>query len=104
MARRQGRGRRVDVPAPDYVFEWTAPAAGAYTIDLGGSDYDTVLYVQDAACGGDELACNDDSIGLQSAVNVNLAADQTVVFVVSGYSGDTGNLSLIHISEPTRPY
>lgn len=85
---------QVDVPAPDYVFEWTAPAAGAYTIDLGGSDYDTVLYVQDAACGGDELACNDDSIGLQSAVNVNLAADQTVVFVVSGYSGDTGNFTL----------
>lgn len=85
---------QVDVPAPDYVFEWTAPAAGAYTIDLDGSDYDTVLYVQDASCGGDEIACNDDSIGLQSAVDVNLAANQTVVFVVSGYSGDTGNFTL----------
>jgi hypothetical protein len=85
---------QVDVPAPDYVFEWTAPAAGAYTIDLAGSDYDTVLYVQDAACGGDELACNDDSIGLASLVDVNLAADQTVVIVISGYSGSVGNFTL----------
>lgn len=85
---------QVDVPAPDYVLEWTAPAAGAYTIDLEGSDYDTVLYVQDAACGGDELACNDDAIGLQSSVGVNLAANQTVVFVVSGYSGSVGNFTL----------
>jgi hypothetical protein len=53
-----------------------------------------VLYVQDAACGGDEIACNDDSIGLQSAVDVNLAANQTVVFVVSGYSGNIGNFTL----------
>ncbi len=84
----------VDEAAPDYVFEWTAPADALYTFDLGGSDYDTVMYVQEAACGGAELACNDDSIGLQSSVSLNLDQDQTVVVVVSGYSGDSGNFAL----------
>jgi hypothetical protein len=83
-----------DGTSPDFVFEWTAPAAGNYVIDMVGSDYDTFLMVQDLACGGAELACNDDSIGLISQVNVNLAADQTVMIVASGYSGNTGNFQL----------
>ncbi len=84
----------VDGNAPDYAFEWTAPAAAQYTFDLVGSDYDTVLYVQDAACGGNELGCNDDAVGLQSVVSVNLAQDQTVVLVISGWNGGAGNFVL----------
>jgi hypothetical protein len=83
-----------DSSSPDYVFEWTAPADDTYTIDTVGSDYDTFLLVQDAACGGTELACNDDSIGLLSQVSVDLVADQTVMIVVSGFSGSVGNFEL----------
>lgn len=83
-----------DGDAPDYTFEFTAPDTASYTFDLGGSDYDTYLYVQDMACNGLELACNDDFIGLQSQVSVNLVQDQTVVIVVSGYSGNSGNFVL----------
>lgn len=84
----------VDATAPDYVLEWTAPAAGPYTFDTEGSDYDTVLYVQDAACGGNELGCNDDAIGLQSSVTVDLAGGQTVVLVVSGWNNAAGNFTV----------
>ncbi len=83
-----------DDGSPDYTFEFTAPADDTYTFDLQGSDYDTVIIVQDAVCGGDELACNDDFFGLQSSVDVNLLQDQTVIIVVSGYSGDSGNFTL----------
>jgi len=85
---------QVELGTGDVAFEWTAPAGGPYTFDLVGSDYDTVLFVQDAACGGGELACNDDAIGLQSAVDVDLAANQTVLIAVSGYAGSTGNFTL----------
>lgn len=84
----------VDGNAPEHALLWTAPAAAQYTFDLAGSDYDTVLYVQDAACGGVELACNDDAIGLQSSVTVDLAMDQSVVLVVSGWNGSIGNFTL----------
>lgn len=83
-----------DGDAPDYTFEFTAPATNTYTFDTGGSGYDTYLYVQDGACNGPELACNDDFIGLQSQVSVDLDQDQTVVIVVSGYSGQSGNFVL----------
>ena len=78
--------------APDHAFLWTAPAAGAYTINTDGSGYDTVLYVLDGAtCGGASLACDDDGgAGLQSQVVVNLAADQQVVIVVDGFSSNSG--------------
>ena len=47
--------------APEAIYQWTAPAAGAYTIDTFGSTFDTLLYVRDAGCWGTELACNDDA-------------------------------------------
>lgn len=74
--------------ASDAVFEWTAPSAGTYDITTAGSDFDTVLYVVAGGCIGDELACNDDSGGLQSAVSVTLAAGQTIAIVVDGYDTD----------------
>jgi hypothetical protein len=83
-----------DGTAPDYTFEFTAPETATYTFDTGGSAYDTYLYVQDMACNGPELACNDDAIGLQSEVSVDLVQDQTVVIVVSGYSGQSGSFVL----------
>lgn len=72
--------------SPEMHFSWTAPAAGTYTFDTTGTDFDTVLYVRDGACLGAELDCNDDNDdGLQSTVVVSLRAGQTVVIVVDGY-------------------
>jgi hypothetical protein len=80
--------------SPDVAFEWTAPAAGTYTIDTFGSMYDTVLFVLDGTCSGPELGCDDDTFDLQSQVVVSLAAGQTVVIVVDGYGGETGDFVL----------
>jgi hypothetical protein len=46
--------------APEATFSWTAPEAGTYTIDTVDSRFDTLIYVFDGTCGGEEIACNDD--------------------------------------------
>jgi hypothetical protein len=71
------------------TFTWTAPSAGTWTFDTEGSNFDTVLYVLDA-CGGTELACNDDSSGLQSEVDVTLGAGDSVVVGIGGFDGSEG--------------
>jgi len=71
------------------TFTWTAPSAGTWTFDTEGSTFDTVLYVLDA-CGGTELACNDDSSGVQSEVEVTLGAGDTVVVGIGGFNGSEG--------------
>jgi hypothetical protein len=81
--------------APEATFGFTAPATGTYQINTFGSTFDTVLYVQDATCGGPPLACDDDAGGtLQSEVQVTLAAGQTVVIVVDGFATSSGNFTL----------
>ncbi len=71
-------------------FSFTAPQAGVYTIDTAGSEFDTVLYTLDA-CGGNELACNNDAMDTTSRLNVTLAADDELLFVVDGINGASGN-------------
>ena len=80
--------------APEALFAWTAPRAGQFTFDLGGSSFDTVLHLRDGACEGPELACNDDGIGLQSSVTLPLALDQRVVIVVDGFGAGAGAFTL----------
>lgn len=71
-------------------FSFTAPQAGVYTIDTAGSDFDTVLYTLDA-CGGAEIACNNDAMDTTSRLNVTLAADDELLFVVDGDNGASGD-------------
>ena len=70
----------------EYVF--TAPADGSYTFDTRGSVLNTVLYVLDGECVGDEIACDDNGDGAQSVLAVELVADQTVTVVVDSISLD----------------
>ncbi len=78
--------------ATDVAYSWTAPATGIYTFDTFGSDFDTVLSLYDQ-CDGDEFACNDDAIDVQSELTVFLDSADVVVVVVDGY-GETGNYVL----------
>ncbi len=73
----------------DVWHTFTAPATADYLISLCGSGFDTTLAVYDA-CGGNEIACNDDSCGDQSMLVASLQADQTYLIRVAGYDGDTG--------------
>lgn len=84
---------------PELHYSWTAPAAGTYTFDTTGTDFDTVLYVRDGACLGAELDCNDDNDeGVQSTVVVSLRAGQTVVVVVDGYAEDESGPFVLNIT------
>jgi hypothetical protein len=72
--------------APDATVEFTAPIAGDYVFTTNGSTFDTILYALDG-CGGAELDCDDDDgIGVQSQIVLNLAAGQTIALVVDGFS------------------
>ena len=58
------------------------------------STFDTVLGVFPPMCGSSDLVCNDDCIGLQSALEYTVAEGETVFIVVEGYSGQTGDFTL----------
>lgn len=79
--------------ANDVAIQWIPPATAMYTIDLAGSSYDTMLYVYDG-CGGPELACNDDFIGLQSQVQVQGTAGVPLIIVVDGFGASNGTYVL----------
>ena len=78
--------------AVDRTLGWTAPADGRYVFDTYGSNFDTVLYARDGNCTGEELACNDDAGGtIQSRIVLDLVEGQSIVLVVEGFAGSSGN-------------
>ena len=48
-----------------------------------------MLYAFDA-CGGAEIVCNDDAIGLQSQVTVQGTAGVPFIVIMEGYSTNSG--------------
>jgi hypothetical protein len=83
--------------AGERAYSFTAPAAGTYVFDTLASSYDTVLALLDAGC--DAVACNDDAVGNKSKIEVDLAANETVIVVVDGFSGDEGDF-VLHVDLP----
>ena len=84
------------VNGAEIVFEWTSDTTGEVTIDTAASAVvDTILYVNEGVCGDLEGAtCNDDAIGLRSAVTISATADTTYFFYVEAWGGDeTGEIS-----------
>ena len=81
--------------APQATFSFKTPAAGLYNISTAGSDFDTLLYVREGTCTGEELACNDDQGDVKtSAVQLRLEANKTIVIVVDGWDTEQGNYQL----------
>jgi hypothetical protein len=85
------------VDVPDAVLAWRPPLGGTYAIDTAGSNFDTVLYLR-RSCDTDqgvyhEDACNDNAadLGSQSRITVSLMAQETILIVVDGASGASGN-------------
>lgn len=75
------------IDARDGSFRWVAPSTGRYRMATRGSEFNTVLYVLDAVCGGAEIACNDDvdpPNDRTSALEIALAEGQVVTIVVDG--------------------
>jgi hypothetical protein len=79
---------------------------GMHAISLCGSEFDTVLAIYDA-CGGAELACNDDFCGAQSQVSWYMESGTDYYIRIAGYEGAEGNYTLsvgydtLAWSEPT---
>ncbi len=72
-------------------YSFTAPADGIVTADTFGSDYDTVLSGLTGGCGGlVEVACSDDTSGLQSRVSMSVAAGTAILFQIASYDGTSG--------------
>lgn len=80
----------------DVWFSWTAAVSGNYTFGTCNSNYDSLVSVY-SACGGTQLACNDDSLlcgpGSEARV-LNLTAGQSCVIQVGGAAGATGSGTL----------
>lgn len=80
--------------APDRVYLWTVPASGLYRISTEGSSFDTVLYLFNAGCSADELACSDDASGFTSHIDVDAEEGAEIVIVVDGFGEASGDYQL----------
>jgi hypothetical protein len=71
-------------------YSFTPPSGERYAADTVGSDYDTTLYVgtPDGSGGIDGIACNDDAVGVQSAVAWDAVGGQTYLIMVGTCCGD----------------
>lgn len=67
----------------DTVLAWTAPRAGSWTLDTVGSAGDTVLWAFATECGS-EIACDDDSFDIWSALTLDMTAGQTILLGIEG--------------------
>jgi hypothetical protein len=89
---------------PDRTITFTAPADDDYNFDTLGSSFDTKLTVFTECDVASELACNDDAFpGNLSLVTVPLVAGQTVLVVVDGFNGATGDWVLNVSQGPFGP-
>jgi len=80
--------------APDASYTWTPPAAGTYVFDTMGSGFDTVIELRRYNDNG-YIDCNDDSAGTrQSTLTASLAAGQTVLVFIDGFSTAAGTYQL----------
>jgi hypothetical protein len=98
--------------APEKVFAFTPLVTGSATFKTCGygTRFDTVLYVNQAACmGGSTVGCNDDSCEIRdgsnhgSRVTLNVTAGTTYYVVVDGYGEAQGDFALTVTPPPGTP-
>jgi len=86
--------------SPDVWVKYRPATSGTVRVDTCGSGYDTVISLH-SACGGPQLACNDDQSGggtgcgnLSSLINYSMTAGTTYWIRIAGYNGATGAFKL----------
>ena len=82
------------------------PVNGVAVINTSGSNYDTILAVWRGSPGSlTPIACNDDSVGLQSQLSFTAEMGRTYYIEVAGYNGgSSGTLNLNLISYDTSVF
>jgi hypothetical protein len=86
----------------DRVYFTSLPAVSSITFDTFGSTFDTVLAFYPSSCMG-ELACNDDTGGLQSQITLTNLAAGGYALVVAHYSSGTGQPFTLHTTGVIAP-
>jgi hypothetical protein len=85
-------------------FAFTPAGSGAVEANTSGSGYDTTLAAYTAGPFGlVQLACDNDSRGLQSRVRLDVAGGTTYYFVVSGYFGFGGGPLVFNVLSAPPP-
>lgn len=80
--------------AHDVAFQWIAPFTNYFVFDTSGSDFDTALYLLQG-CEGEEIACSDNAQGgVSSRIVRRVDADEQLVIVLDGETGEAGNAVL----------
>jgi hypothetical protein len=92
-----------DGPSPNWELGFMAPWDGLFAFDTSGSSFDTVVYVHEGECGDEELACNDDFIGLDSRVVVDMKEGEHITVSVDGTGPFEQGLFTLEISEAVLP-
>ncbi len=88
------------VEGPDQVFSFTAPRDATFVFDTNDSALDTGLEIRETDC-ETVIECNDDGgAGASSLVRHEMSAGDTVVIIVFGYRGSTGDV-VLNITEDT---
>ncbi len=84
------------INTPDVWYSFLSPSNGLVVIETVGSSFDTVLSVHSGCPGsvGNEIECNDDYHGLQSAISFVGYAGTSYLVRVSGFNGATGSYVL----------
>jgi len=84
-------------------YQFTPASSGLLLVDTFGSDFDTGLAAYTGGCGSfTEIACNDDSDGVTSALSFPVTAGTTYYLLAGGYDGHVGNL-VFHLNCLTPP-
>jgi hypothetical protein len=79
----------------DVWFSYTATCTGTVLVSLCGSGYDTVAAAWSGTCGAlAQLACNDDSCGLQSNISFAASSGTTYYISIGGFAGSQGNFTM----------
>jgi len=95
----------VATPLASIWFSWTAPADGRFSVNTFGSDFDTVLAAYEGSAVGSlsQVAANDDSQGLQSALDFDVSYGVTYHIAVDGYATAVGAVALDYQAALSAP-
>ncbi len=80
----------------DVWYRVSSPSYLRFAADTIGSDFDTVLSVH-LECPGtanNQVSCNDDAFGLQSALGAQLSTNQSLWIRISSFEGSGGQYQL----------
>lgn len=76
-------------------YEFRAPEAGTYRFEVVEADFDPILQLREpGSCGGPLLDCNDDFFDILPRLERPMAAGESIVIAVDGFSGSEGSFVL----------